>query len=384
MSDIINTTQELKAFCDALKEEKFITVDTEFIRETTYYPRLCLIQIAGEEVCAAIDPLAEGIDLSPVFELMKNENILKVFHACRQDLEIFYQLMNSLPVPLFDTQVAAMVCGFAESISYENLVYKITGEAVDKSSRFTDWSQRPLTAKQVDYALDDVIHLRDIYEYLSHYLEEKQRKDWIQDEMQGLSDVGIYQFKPQEAWRRIRLRSSSSPKYLAVLQAVAAWREECARKRNQPRGRIMKDDTLAEVASVKPKDLASLQKIRGIISNIPAKEYQLLLDKIAEVEKLSPKDYPALPSKPEHAGNNESLVGLLRLLLKEVANQQGVVSRLLADKDDIDLLAAGKYKESKLAEGWRYELFGEQALRLMEGKIAVKSNGQQGVVFIEV
>ena len=250
MHTVITETAPLAAICERLAKESFITIDTEFMREKTYYPELCLIQIAGATEATAIDPLAPGIDLSPLYTLLANKEVLKVFHACRQDMEIFYQKMGALPSPIFDTQVAAMVLGYGESIGYEGLVNKVLGKPVDKSSRFTDWGRRPLTDKQIEYAMGDVLHLREISEIFGQKLDESGRTEWIDEEMQPLLDPKTYETDPDEAWRKIRLRNTS-PRYLALLQAAARWRELTARGRNVPRGRVMKDETLAEVAHAK-------------------------------------------------------------------------------------------------------------------------------------
>ncbi|HEU5046720.1 MAG TPA: ribonuclease D [Rickettsiales bacterium] len=384
MVNVITDTAALEAFCTSLAHETFITVDTEFMREKTYYPQLCLVQVSGETNAAAIDPLAPGIDLKPLFDLLANPAVLKVFHACRQDMEIFYHASGGvIPAPMFDTQIAAMVCGYGESVSYETLVNKILRAPLDKSSRFTDWSRRPLTDKQLVYALDDVLHLRKIYLELSQRLADMGRKEWIAEEMQPLLDPLTYDNDPNEAWKKIRVRNAS-PRYLAALQATACWRELLARERNVPRSRIMKDETLAEVAHSRPEDFAALQAIRGFHPTMSAVNYEPLFALWKEVEAMPPSSYPRMPAKPQMTGNSDVLADLLRMLLKNCAYQHQVVPRLIADKDDLDMLAMGKRDGVKTLQGWRYELFGAQALKLLEGKIALKADGENGVAFVEI
>ncbi len=383
MVNVITDTATLQAFCDSLKNERFITVDTEFMREKTFYPELCLVQVAGETNAAAIDPLAPGIDLSPLYKLLADLNILKVFHACRQDVEIFYHAMKSIPAPLFDTQVAAMVCGYGESVSYESLVSKILGKPVDKSSRFTDWAKRPLSEKQLQYALDDVLHLRGIYLALEEQLKKSGRISWILEEMEPVLDPETYDTNPNDAWRKLRLRNPS-PRYMAVLQAIAAWREITARTKNVPRGRIMKDETLTEVAQSKPDNFTALQAIRGFYPTMPASQYEPLFAILKGVEEMPASTYPQLPAKPQISNLGESLVDLLRLLLKACAAQNQVVPRLIADKDELELLALGKRDGLHVLHGWRYEIFGKEALRLLDGKIALKADGKNGLAFIEI
>ncbi len=365
-----------------LAQEEFITVDTEFMREKTYYPQLCLIQAAGKHSAAIIDPLAPGINLDAFYKVLANPAVLKVFHACRQDMEIFYHAMGTLPTPVFDSQIAAMVCGYGESASYETLVGKILGIAIDKSSRFTDWSHRPLTDKQLAYALDDVLHLRGIYSALASRLLETGRKDWIKEEMEPVSHPETYENNPDEAWKKLRLRNAS-PRYLAYVQAAGRWRELTARDRNVPRSRIMKDETLAEVAQAKPENFAALQKIRGFHPTMSATHYDPLFHTLQQVQSLPTSAYPQLPPRPSFLPGNEALVDLLRLLLKACAGENQVVPRLIADKDELELLANGKRNHIKALHGWRHAIFGEKALRLLEGKIALKADGNSGIAFIE-
>jgi len=383
MHPIITDTATLAACCERLAHETFITVDTEFMREKTYYPLLCLVQLAGEGEAVAIDPLAAGIDLTPLYTLLANPAVLKVFHACRQDMEIFYQGMNALPAPLFDTQVAAMVCGYGESIGYEALVNRVLGLPVDKSSRFTDWSKRPLSDKQIEYAIGDVLHLRGIYRALQKRLDESGRTGWIEEEMLPLLDPRTYVTDPDEAWKKFRLRNSS-PRFLAMLQAAARWRELTARARNVPRGRIMKDETLAEVAHLKSPDFAALQGIRGFYPTMHAAHYEPLFDALREAAALPSSECPRLPAREVMPEGCEAVADLLRLLLKACAAKQHVVPRLIADKDDLDALAMGKREHVHALTGWRYDMFGQYALRLLAGGTALKVDGSNGITFVDL
>lgn len=383
MINLITDTSSLETLCAALADEKFITVDTEFMREKTYYPQICLIQVAGENVSAAIDPLAPNIDLTALYKLLADTSILKVFHACRQDMEIFYHSTGSILSPIFDTQVAAMVCGYGESVSYETLVNKTLGIAVDKSSRFTDWSRRPLSEKQLVYAMDDVLHLRKVYVSLAQRISETGRADWITDEMQPLLEVRTYDNDPNESWKKLRLRNSS-PRYLAILRAAACWRDLTARERNVPRSRIMKDETLTEVAQANPVDFAELQAIRGFHPAMSAANYAPLFNMLKEASSLPASEYPHLPARTQLPGNSESLVDILRMLLKSCAYKNQIVPRLIADKDELEMLATGKMDGLKVLQGWRHEIFGTQALKLLEGQIALKADKNNGVMFIEL
>jgi ribonuclease D len=382
MINLITNTRSLNDFCASLKNEKFLAVDTEFMREKTYYPQLCLIQVAGEKAAAAIDPLAPDIDLKQLYELLSDPSMLKVFHACRQDMEIFYHAAKSVISPIFDTQIAAMVCGYGESVSYESLVNKTLGIAVDKSSRFTDWSRRPLTDKQLAYAIDDVVHLREVYTALSKQLSATGRTEWIKDEIKPLLNPSIYDVDPDEVWRKLRSRNSS-PRYLAYLQAAAKWRELKARERNVPRSRIMKDEIVTEIANAKPKNPAELQTIRGFYMTIPAAAYGSLFAALKEVDSLPSSAYPRLPARPQFSAYVEELVDLLRLLLKRCANDNQIVPRIIADKEELELLASGQRDNLQVLQGWRHEIFGEKAVQLLAGKIALKADKKKGIEFIE-
>ena len=383
MHTVITETAALAGLCERLANEPFVTIDTEFMREKTYYPELCLIQIAGETEAAAIDPLAPELDLAPLWKLLADTNVLKVFHACRQDMEIFYQKMGSLPAPIFDTQVAAMVLGYGESIGYEGLVNKVLGQSVDKSSRFTDWARRPLTDKQIEYAMGDVLHLHAISKVFGERLDETGRTEWIEEEMRELRDPKIYESDPDEAWRKVRMRNTS-PRYLAMLQAAARWRELTARGRNVPRGRIMKDETLSEVAHAKPADFAALQAIRGFYPTMSASHYDPLFEALREAQALPASEHPRLPERVPFPPESEALAEMLRLLLKACSASARVVPRLIADKDDLEALAMGKRENVHALTGWRLEIFGSRALQLLEGKIALKADDKNGITFINI
>lgn len=383
MVNLITDTVSLNHFIASLESDAYVTVDTEFMREKTYYPQLCLVQVAGKNAAAVIDPLVPSIDLTALYRLLADGKVLKVFHACRQDMEIFYHHMGSVPAPVFDTQIAAMVCGYGESVSYETIVSKTLGIAVDKSSRFTDWSRRPLSDKQLAYAIDDVLHLREVYSLLEERLAETGRTHWIEDEMHLLHAPETYNINPDDVWKKLRLRNAS-PRYLAMLQAVARWRELTARERNVPRSRILKDEIVTEIASSKPKDYTSLQGIRGFYPTLSASGYESLFKAINEAETLPSSAYPRIPAKPVLPVGSESLVDLLKLLLKHCASAHQVVPRLIADKDELELLASGKRQNISSLQGWRYEIFGQKALKLLEGKIAIRADGSYGIEFMDL
>jgi len=371
MTTLITDNAALAAFCQSLAEEAFITVDTEFLRENTYYSKLCLIQIAGTEQAAAIDTLADGIDLQPVYDLFDNPDVLKVFHAARQDLEIFYQEMGHLPAPLFDTQVAAMVCGFGDSIAYDKLVAALTGEQIDKASRFTNWAHRPLSDAQIDYALGDVTHLRDVYAGLARRLEESGRGDWLADEMAVLSEPASYDADPMHAYLRLKSRTNK-PKFLAVLQQVAAWREREAQTRNQPRNWVVRDDTLLNIAAQAPTTQQALSRVRGLGKG--QAEGRIGREILAAVQAgidLPPDQRPR-PRTPQPEGARATAAAdLLKVLLKACCDREGVAPKLIASSSDLDRLSTGERDGIQALEGWRREVFGQHALDLMEGRLAL-------------
>jgi len=381
----IADTPALQAACDDLARADFVAVDTEFMRESTFWPQLCLIQAAGGAREVLIDPLAEGIDLSPFFELLRNQAVLKVFHACRQDLEIFYNLGNGLiPAPLFDSQVAAMAVGLGDSISYDNLVRALLGGDVDKGSRFTDWSRRPLSDKQKTYALADVTFLRDLYPILQDKLTEAGRDAWLAEEMRLLSNPATYRMDPDDAWKRLKLRKTT-PKYLAALKAAAAWREREAQTRDIPRSRIMKDDglyELAQAAPATPDDLAGLRAVpRGFERSKPAER---LLEQLAAALADPKANAPEIDRRPPPAGNIGPVVELLKVFLKVVAEQEGVAARLIATVPDLEQLAADDAADIPALTGWRRQVFGDEALKLKRGEIAlVLENGRVEAVELD-
>ena len=373
---LIEDSSELAAFCRALEGAGFIAVDTEFMRESTYWPRLCLLQIAGPEEAAAIDPLVPGMDLGPVHGLMADDTLLKVFHAGRQDLEIFFHATGRLPAPVFDTQIAAMVCGFGDSVGYEVLASKLAGARIDKSSRFTDWSLRPLSRRQIDYALSDVIHLRAIYEKLNRRLERNGRTAWLEEEVRELTAAETYDADPRHAHRRIKCRGAN-PRVLAVLQEVAAWREEEAQRRDLPRNRVLRDEAIAEIAHHAPRSVDELARTRGLSRKLAGGPIgQAVLIAVARgmqvPEEACPRPPPRLESRPEAA----PVADLLRLLLKVRCREAGVAQRLVATADDVGRIAAfGERADTATLKGWRRRLFGEDALKLLSGETAIAVQG---------
>ncbi|GAA6201628.1 ribonuclease D [Aquicoccus sp. SU-CL01552] len=382
----LTTTQELQDFCDEARTHAYVTVDTEFLRERTYYSKLCLVQLAmpGEtdENAVLVDPLAGEMSLEPLYELFRDESVVKVFHAARQDLEIFWVEAGVFPKPLFDTQVAAMVCGFGDQAGYETLVRKIVRQQVDKTSRFTDWSRRPLSDAQKTYALADVTHLRQIYEYLAAELEKTGRSHWVTEELQILTDPATYDIQPEAAWRRVKTRTNSA-KFLAVVRELAAFRESYAQEHNVPRNRVYKDDALVELASVKPRTHADLGGLRLLLRD--ARRGAIADGILAAVKRgieCPPGDMPQPDRSREKMQVNPALADLLRVLLKAKTESAGVAAKLIAPSADLDAIAAGM-RDVPALKGWRYEVFGADALRLCEGKLALAAKGQT-VKLIEV
>ncbi|MGB0696097.1 MAG: ribonuclease D [Rhodospirillaceae bacterium] len=368
---LITTTSELSAFIDRLSGETFVTVDTEFIREKTYWPRLCLVQLGGSDEAHCIDPLAKDMDLEPLFALMRNPAILKVFHAARQDLEIFLHLMGDMPQGLYDTQIAAMVCGFGESVGYETLVIKLAKAKVDKSMRFTDWARRPLDKKQLAYALGDVTHLRVIYEALRDQLEASGRTNWVEREMEQIADPGLYLVEPNEAYKRIKARTKS-PKFLTLLKELAAWRERTAQEKDLPRNRVLKDEGLLEVAAHPATTPQELLKLRSISKGIAEGPMGRGLIEAVERAQALPKDqWPQPGQKPDLPQGLGPVTDLLRVLLKMQCEAEGVAPRLVASSADLELIAANDEADVPALSGWRRELFGEAALKLKRGEMAL-------------
>ena len=369
--DLITDTDTLADLCERLAKSDFVTVDTEFMRENTYWPELCLVQIANEEEAAAIDPLAEDIDLTPLWDLLcENEDVLKVFHAGGQDVEIVYNFTGKTPHPIFDTQIAMMAISQNEQIGYSNLVESWLGITVDKGARFTDWSRRPLTDRQIEYAIGDVTHLSDIFPKILSKLIKTGRGGWLDAEMEKLADPANYANDLEIAWKRIR-SPGRNPTVLGRLKGLAAWRETEAQHKNIPRGRIMRDETLADIASHPPKKQADLTKVRGLSNAWKDNDIGKRLMKVLEKAEPLPKD--EMPDKPKRGaplGKEGALVAdLLKLLLKIRAREIDVASRLLTRADEMEALAAG-VRKLPILEGWRYEVFGKDALELVEGRLA--------------
>ncbi len=375
----ITTTDALARFCRDCLDAPYVTVDTEFLRERTYYAQLCLVQLArpGEGVgdAALVDTLAQGLSLEPLYELFLAPGVVKVFHAARQDLEIFQTEAGVLPAPFFDTQVAAMVCGYGDQVGYETLARQIARASIDKSSRFTDWSRRPLTPAQMAYALADVTHLRRIYEVLSKKLAESGRGAWVEEELAVLTDPETYRADPEQAWTRLKTRSSA-PKLLAALQELARMREIKAQARNVPRGRILKDDALSELAANRPTSLEELGNSRLLLREARRGELaEAILEAIRRAEALPAEAMPRLPEPPARKAGAEALADLLRVLLKARADAEGVAQRLIASSGDLDLIAATEAPKVAAMSGWRFEVFGRDAVRLKRGEIALSADG---------
>lgn len=369
---IIQTQEQLNEICQKLSQKPYITIDTEFLRDKTYFSKLCLVQLSADDIDpVALDPIATNLDWAPFYDLMKNQKVLKVFHAARQDLEIFFQEADFIPSPLFDTQVAAMVCGYGNSIAYSRLVGDITGTQLAKNAQFTDWSRRPLSEKQLTYALNDVTYLRDVYKSLSASLEEQGRKKWVDEEMAILLNPETYINRPEEVWKRIKIRSDK-PKVLAVLRELAAWREERAVAKNLPRARIVKDDILANIALYMPKDKEAMSRIRGLPGDIASgKNAPVIFKLIEKALKSSPDSWPQVKRGEPLPQHLSPLVEMLKLLLKVNCSQANVAPKVVASAKDIDALAREDHTDSAVMKGWRYKLFGKDALAMKKGQIAL-------------
>jgi ribonuclease D len=374
---LITETAELREFCSTLAQAKFVTVDTEFMRERTYWPILCLIQLGGPDDAAAVDALAEGLDLSPVYELMRNEAVLKVFHAARQDLEIFHKNMGAMPKPVFDTQVAAMVCGFGDQAAYDTLAAKLAKAHIDKSSRFTDWSRRPLSERQLQYAIADVTHLRVVYEKLQAKLQKNNRAEWLIDEMQLLTDPGTYDTEPLESWRRLKPRNPSQ-KLLRVLRELAAWRESEAQRLDIPRSRVLRDESILEIAAHAPTDSEQLARTRGLSRGmVEGKQGAAIL---AAVQRgLESKD----EVESDRQNNGQRIVAppavtdMLKVLLKLKCDLEGVAPKLIASSREVELIAADDNADVPALQGWRREIYGADALKLKHGRLALVIRDQK-------
>jgi len=366
----ITTTKKLADACARMAKHPFVTVDTEFQRETTYYPKLCVAQMASSEEALVVDALAEGIDLAPFFALMADERVLKVFHAARQDIEICWHEAEMIPAPLVDTQVAAMVLGYGDSISYDQLVQRITGDNLDKSYRFTDWTRRPLSEAQLAYAVSDVTHLRDVYLKLAADLEERGRTEWMREEMSVLTSPDTYRLEPEHAWERLKTRVRK-PRELSVLMEVAAWREREAQTRDVPRGRVLKDEVLGDIAVQAPSTMDRLGSLRSLPRGFERSKWgEAILAAVARGIARDPKTLPSL-HRPKPAANGQATVELLKVLLRMTSERHGVAAKVIATVDDLDRIAADDHADVPALSGWRRELFGESALALKHGRLAL-------------
>ncbi|MEX2034080.1 MAG: ribonuclease D [Xanthobacteraceae bacterium] len=368
--ELITTTSELAATCERMARHPFITIDTEFLRETTFYPLLCVAQLASPEEAVVVDALAPGIDLKPFLDLMGNERVLKVFHAARQDIEIVWHMAGTVPHPIFDTQVAAMVLGHGDSISYDQLVQRITGDTLDKSHRFTDWTRRPLSPAQLAYALSDVTHLRDVYLALVADLGRRGRTEWMDDEMEVLTSPDTYRAEPEHAWLRLKTRVRK-PKDLAILMEVAAWREREAQTRDVPRGRVLKDDTIGDIATQAPTTPERLAGLRSLPRGFERSKWgEGILEAVKRGLARDPKTLPRI-EHPRSAPNGTATVELLKVLLRMTAERHGVAAKVIATVDDLDRIAGDDQADVPALKGWRRELFGEKALALKRGRLAL-------------
>jgi ribonuclease D len=382
---IIETSGELKALAQELETAAYLALDTEFMRDQTYWPKLCLIQVAAPGVEAIVDPMAEGIDLSPFYALLKSPHIVKVLHAARQDIEIFFHQGGVIPSPLFDSQIAAMVCGFGDAASYETLTRKLARAEVDKSARFTDWSRRPLSQRQLEYALADVTHLRTIYEALKKQLEKSRRESWVQEEIAALQDPALYRLDPEIAWKRLKARTSNK-RFLAILAAIAAWREREAQARDLPRNRIIKDEALMEIAAHPPDSAEGLERIRAVPRGFASsRSGKALMEAIEEGQHAPPPEGAGEAEKPRRKREpSPGAVDLLKTLLRLRAEEAGVAPRLIANVDDIERLAAFEDEGVAALHGWRKDVFGKDALALRKGELAIAlENGDAVVVELD-
>jgi ribonuclease D len=368
--DLISTTEQLTDACARLARHPVITVDTEFLRETTFYPLLCVVQLASADEAVVVDALATGIDLAPLFALMADENVLKVFHAARQDIEIFWHRARIVPHPIFDTQVAAMVLGYGDSIAYDQLVERITGHRPDKTHRFTDWSRRPLTQEQMHYAISDVTHLRDVFAALDADLKKRSRSDWVSEEMEVLTSPNTYDVHPERAWERLKTRVRK-PKELAVLMEVAAWREQEAQSRDVPRSRVLKDDAVGDVATHAPTSLEKLATLRSLPKGFDRSKWGAEI--VAAVQRGLARDPQTLPKldKPRNNSNGTAIVELLKVLLRMTSERHAVAAKVIATVDDLEQIATDDNADVGALRGWRRELFGEAALALKQGRLAL-------------
>ena len=369
--DLVSSTKDLAGACERLARHPFVTVDTEFLRETTFWPKLCVVQMAGPDEAVVVDALADGIDLTPFFEIMADERIVKVFHAARQDIEICWHRAKMIPRPIFDTQVAAMVLGHGDSVSYDQLVQRLTGGQIDKTLRFTDWSRRPLSPAQFDYAVSDVTHLRDVYLKLKADLERGNRTEWVQEEMAVLTTPATYSAEPERAWERLRARMRR-PKELAILMEVAAWREREAQARDVPRQRVIKDDALAEIAQQAPKSPEELSRLRALPKGFErSRSGEQIVEAVKAGLARDPKTLPKITRDKPLSNGASATVELLKVLLRMTSELHGVAAKVIATVDDLERIASDENADVPALKGWRREMFGNEALKLKQGGIAL-------------
>ncbi len=377
---MITKTADLADACARLARHPYVAVDTEFLRETTYWPKLCVVQMAGPDTAVVVDALAPGLDMQPFLDLMANEAVVKVFHAARQDIEIIFRMGDFVPHPVFDTQVAAMVCGYGDSISYDQLVQRVTGESLDKSSRYTDWTRRPLSDKQMAYALSDVTHLRDVYHHLAKTLAAEGRTDWVAEEMEVLTSRQTYDMAPEDAWERLKMRVKK-PIELLILKELAAWREREARARDVPRSRVLKDDAIYEIAGDQPADAAALGNLRSLSKGMERSRLGEDILAIVRRAQAVPRDQlPHVPKPKAIPEGTMAAVDLLKVLLKFVAEKNGVAAKVLATVDDLEAIALDDEADVPALKGWRRQFFGEMALKLKHGALALTFDGKRVVV----
>jgi ribonuclease D len=381
--NVITSSAKLAAACERLARHPYVTVDTEFMRETTYYPKLCLLQVASVEEALLIDPLEQGLDLAPFFSLLRDERVVKVFHAARQDIEIFWHMASTIPKPLFDTQIAAMVCGYGDQVSYEQLANDLGNARIDKTQRFTDWSRRPLSDAQLNYAKADVTHLRAVYEALAEKLAASGRKTWLAEDMAVLETPATYETKPEDAWQRLAGRLKKQ-RDLGVLIEVAAWRERDAQKRDVPRQRVLRDDTLMEVVQARPQNIEALGRLRAVSQGLERSRVgQALIAAVARGLAIDPKSLPHL-ARRGRLTRQDSTVEFLKLLLKIVSQKAEVASKIIATVDDLEALAAGLSESQAVLTGWRDEIFGKLARAAIAGRVALAlERGEPRIIMLD-
>ena len=382
MGEIVETNIALEKNLNLIENEECISIDTEFIRDNTYFSKLCLIQVASKNHSFIIDPLKEDINLNSFRKILKKDSIVKIFHSGRQDMEIFYHLFGELPKPIYDTQIAAMVCGFGDQVSYENLVNTLLNIRIDKSSRVSNWSFRPLTKKQIIYALSDVTHLVHIYEKLKDQISNENRSLWIEDEMRSLVETKNYKISPSEAWMKIKIKSTKR-EYLNKVKFLAEWRENLSIKSNIPKNRVMRDDTLLDLASINPKFNNDFKRIRSFNLERDAKKINQIIEILKKAEGVPEKLWPENKYIKKNKVKSFAILELLKVLIKHVSEEQKVAQRLIAKQDELELLAEGKFERLKVLEGWRYKIFGKLALELIEGKISLKIKNKKIFILYE-